>query len=206
MPAAAEPERDATVRQLVDGGNRLREHRGISVPGAVDEASALDLRGGESERGVRRERFETLVPRLHPAVLRDRRVGRVEVVPHGDPVEAVVLDTAPERLELRRGRVLKSCVDAKVHAEEPRAHAPRASNAPDRCGRGEPYSGRMLEVVTWPELRDPVLVLALSGWVDAGMAGAHASALLREHLGAARVFALLDLADLCDLHKTRPMV
>jgi len=64
----------------------------------------------------------------------------------------------------------------------------------------------MLEVVTWPELRDPVLVLALSGWVDAGMAGAHASALLREQLGAARVFARLDLSDLVDLQQTRPMV
>ena len=64
----------------------------------------------------------------------------------------------------------------------------------------------MLEVDAWPELRDPVLVLALSGWVDAGMAGAHASALLREQLGAARVFAHLDLSDLVDLQQTRPMV
>ena len=64
----------------------------------------------------------------------------------------------------------------------------------------------MLEVLTWPELRDPVMVVALSGWVDAGMAGAHASALLREQLGAARVFARLDLSDLVDLQQTRPMV
>jgi proteasome assembly chaperone (PAC2) family protein len=64
----------------------------------------------------------------------------------------------------------------------------------------------MLEVDVWPELRDPVLVLALSGWVDAGLAGAHASALLREQLAAARVFARLDLSDLVDLQQTRPMV
>jgi proteasome assembly chaperone (PAC2) family protein len=64
----------------------------------------------------------------------------------------------------------------------------------------------MLDVVSWPELRDPVLVVALSGWVDAGMAGAHASASLREQLGAARVFARLDLSDLVDLQQTRPMV
>jgi len=64
----------------------------------------------------------------------------------------------------------------------------------------------MLDVAAWPELRDPVLILALSGWVDAGMAGAHASALLREQLGAARVFARLDLSDLVDLQQTRPMV
>ena len=64
----------------------------------------------------------------------------------------------------------------------------------------------MLEVDVWPELRDPILVLALSGWVDAGMAGAQASSLLREQLGAARVFARLDLSDLVDLQQTRPMV
>jgi proteasome assembly chaperone (PAC2) family protein len=64
----------------------------------------------------------------------------------------------------------------------------------------------MLEVDVWPELRDPVLVLALSGWVDAGMAGAHSSALLREQLGAGRAFARLDLSDLVDLQQTRPMV
>ena len=64
----------------------------------------------------------------------------------------------------------------------------------------------MLDVAAWPELRDPVLVLALSGWVDAGMAGATASALLRDQLGAARAFARLDLSDLVDLQQTRPQV
>ena len=64
----------------------------------------------------------------------------------------------------------------------------------------------MLEVDTWPELRDPVLVVALSGWVDAGLTGANASALLREQLNAARVFARLDLAELVDLQQTRPTV
>lgn len=64
----------------------------------------------------------------------------------------------------------------------------------------------MLEVDTWPELRDPVMVVALSGWVDAGLTGANASALLREQLNAARVFARLDLAELVDLQQTRPTV
>jgi len=64
----------------------------------------------------------------------------------------------------------------------------------------------MLDVERWPELRDPVMIVSLTGWVDAGMAGAHASALLREQLGAARVFARLDLSDLVDLQQTRPMV
>ena len=159
---------------------------------------------------MRRQCFEALVARLHAAVLRDRRVGRVEVVPHRDPLEAMVLDATPQRLELGGGGVLKSCMDAEVHDREPRARVARASNAPFGVERGgvgaEPYSGRMLEVDVWPELRDPVLVLALSGWVDAGMAGAHSSALLREQLGASRAFARLDLSDLVDLQQTRPMV
>jgi hypothetical protein len=37
-----------------------------------------------------------------------------------------------------------------------------------------------IEVERWPELRDPVLVVALSGWVDAGLAGAGAAAVLTE--------------------------
>jgi proteasome assembly chaperone (PAC2) family protein len=72
--------------------------------------------------------------------------------------------------------------------------------------RARTYSGPVLEVETWPELRQPVLVVALSGWVDAGMAGSHAADLLREQLGAGRRFARLDLADLVDLQQTRPDV
>ena len=71
---------------------------------------------------------------------------------------------------------------------------------------GRTYHGGVLEVETWPELRQPVLVVALSGWVDAGLAGANASALLREQLGAGRRFARIDLADLVDLQQTRPDV
>ncbi|MEI8001651.1 MAG: PAC2 family protein [Actinomycetes bacterium] len=64
----------------------------------------------------------------------------------------------------------------------------------------------MLDVDTWPDLRDPVLVLALSGWVDAGSTGALAADRLREQMVASRVFARLDLADLVDLQQTRPEV
>lgn len=64
----------------------------------------------------------------------------------------------------------------------------------------------MLEVETWPELRQPVLVVALQGWVDAGMAGSQAADTLREQLGSARRFARLDLSDLVDLQQTRPEV
>jgi proteasome assembly chaperone (PAC2) family protein len=64
----------------------------------------------------------------------------------------------------------------------------------------------LLDVDTWPELRDPVLVVNLSGWVDAGIAGAGAVAVLSEQLDAKRVFGRIDLADLMDLQQTRPTV
>jgi proteasome assembly chaperone (PAC2) family protein len=64
----------------------------------------------------------------------------------------------------------------------------------------------LLDVGTWPELRDPVMVVNLSGWVDAGVAGAGAVAVLSEQLDAKRVFGRIDLADLMDLQQTRPTV
>jgi predicted ATP-grasp superfamily ATP-dependent carboligase len=64
----------------------------------------------------------------------------------------------------------------------------------------------VLDVHTWPVLRTPVLVLVLTGWVDAGGAGASAAEALAEQLGAARVFARYDLSDLVDLQQTRPTV
>ncbi|HEY7107291.1 MAG TPA: PAC2 family protein [Acidimicrobiia bacterium] len=64
----------------------------------------------------------------------------------------------------------------------------------------------LLEVDTWPELRDPVLVVNLSGWIDGGMAGAGAVAVLSEQLDARREFGRIDLSDLMDLQQTRPTV
>jgi len=64
----------------------------------------------------------------------------------------------------------------------------------------------VLNVDRWPELRDPVLLLALSGWVDAGLAGAGAVATIVEQLASGRRFAQLDLHDLADLQQTRPTV
>ncbi len=64
----------------------------------------------------------------------------------------------------------------------------------------------LLDVDTWPELRDPILVVTLSGWIDAGMAGAGAVAVLSEQLEAKRAFGRIDLADLMDLQQTRPTV
>ena len=63
----------------------------------------------------------------------------------------------------------------------------------------------MLTITSRPELRDPLMVLALSGWVDAGLAGAGTIAALREQLGAATEFATIDLGDHMDLQQTRPV-
>ncbi len=64
----------------------------------------------------------------------------------------------------------------------------------------------MLEVERWPDLDDAVLVVALSGWVDAGMAGAGAAAVLAAQLEGGRSFATVPLADHADLQQTRPTV
>jgi proteasome assembly chaperone (PAC2) family protein len=64
----------------------------------------------------------------------------------------------------------------------------------------------VLELDALPQLRDPVLVVALAGWVDAGFAGSGSVAFLREQLDAAREFGRIDLADLMDLQQTRPTV
>lgn len=64
----------------------------------------------------------------------------------------------------------------------------------------------MIEIDTLPQLRDPVLVVALTGWVDAGLAGSGSVAFLQEQLDAARTFGRIDLGDLMDLQQTRPTV
>jgi proteasome assembly chaperone (PAC2) family protein len=64
----------------------------------------------------------------------------------------------------------------------------------------------VLDVDRWPDLRDPVLIVALSGWVDAGLAGAGAVAVLSEQLESVRAFGRVDLTELVDLQQTRPSV
>ncbi len=48
------------------------------------------------------------------------------------------------------------------------------------------------------------MVVSLSGWVDAGMAGAGTVAALREQLVDADEFTAIDLSDHMDLQQTRP--
>ena len=64
----------------------------------------------------------------------------------------------------------------------------------------------MLAIEQWPELKDPVMVVSFTGWVDGGLAGAGAAAVLLEQVEAARVCATLDLAEVVDLQQTRPTV
>jgi proteasome assembly chaperone (PAC2) family protein len=64
----------------------------------------------------------------------------------------------------------------------------------------------MIDIDALPQLRDPVLVVALSGWVDAGLAGGGTVAVLQEQLESVRTFGRLDLSDLMDLQQTRPTV
>ena len=64
----------------------------------------------------------------------------------------------------------------------------------------------MLTVERWPELRDPVMVYAFAGWVDAGHVGAGTMAWLAEQFEAGRRCATLYLTDLLALLPGRPTV
>jgi proteasome assembly chaperone (PAC2) family protein len=64
----------------------------------------------------------------------------------------------------------------------------------------------MLDVETLPSLREPVLVVTLTGWVDAGEAGQLAATLLAAQLEGARAFGRYALDEIVDLQQTRPTV
>src|SRR4051794_13507073 len=76
------------------------------------------------------------------------------------------------------------------------------------CRPGPPDASRrvrgVLTVDHWPELTNPLLVVALTGWVDAGLAGAGTLSALEEQLPATDEFATIDLTDHMDLQQTRP--
>ena len=63
----------------------------------------------------------------------------------------------------------------------------------------------MLSVERWPELAEPLFVLALTGWVDAGGAGAGAIGALAEQLAGPQTFGSIDVSELADLQQTRPV-
>ena len=62
----------------------------------------------------------------------------------------------------------------------------------------------MLAVDRWPSLDRPLFVVALAGWVDAGVAGSGAANALVDLLQDQDEFARYDLSDLLDLQQTRP--
>ena len=70
--------------------------------------------------------------------------------------------------------------------------------------RVRPYAAHVLDVTHWPDLDVPVMVLAFSGWVDAGLAGAGAMGVLYDQLRDVDDFATIDLTDHMDLQQTRP--
>ena len=69
-----------------------------------------------------------------------------------------------------------------------------------------PYSDPMLAIEQMPELNDPVMVVSFTGWVDGGLAGAGAAAVLVDGMSSTRTCARLDLGDYLDLQQTRPTV
>jgi predicted ATP-grasp superfamily ATP-dependent carboligase len=64
----------------------------------------------------------------------------------------------------------------------------------------------VLAIEKVPQLTDPVLVVNLTGWVDGGLAGAGAAALVADSLGSPQTCARFDLAEYVDLQQTRPTV
>jgi len=63
----------------------------------------------------------------------------------------------------------------------------------------------VLNVEHWPEPSEPLLVIALTGWVDAGGAGNGAMAALVDQLADRVEFGSIDVAMLADLQQTRPI-
>jgi len=68
------------------------------------------------------------------------------------------------------------------------------------------YGGRVLSIEQMPQLDDPVMIVSFTGWVDGGLAGAGAAAVLVDGLSSSRTCARFDLAEYVDLQQTRPTV
>ena len=61
------------------------------------------------------------------------------------------------------------------------------------------------ELVRWPDVTDPVLVLFLDGWIDAGIGGAGAMAHLLQEMDTSLV-ATFDVESLIDYRSRRPVM
>lgn len=61
------------------------------------------------------------------------------------------------------------------------------------------------EIVAWPDVSEPALVVALEGWIDAGFAAAGAMTHLRSSIDSS-VIATFDVEELVDLRSRRPVM
>ena len=111
-PAGAEADLGPPARQVVDGGGRLGQHPGVAVAGRCRPGSRSAPGSSARQRSVDRHRLVALVA---------AEVRRVEVVPHGDGVEAEVLGTAPQLGQLRHRRVLAPMCTPNVVTVPPRS-------------------------------------------------------------------------------------
>jgi proteasome assembly chaperone (PAC2) family protein len=73
------------------------------------------------------------------------------------------------------------------------------------AGTGYPAGMSLVELRERPELRDPFLVVHLTGWTDAGMAGQTSAVFLRARWNARRL-AAFDSDELIDYRARRPVV
>jgi len=64
----------------------------------------------------------------------------------------------------------------------------------------------VLSIEQMPQLDNPVMVVSFTGWVDGGLAGAGAAAVLVDAMASSRTCARFDLAEYVDLQQTRPTV
>ena len=64
----------------------------------------------------------------------------------------------------------------------------------------------MLSIEQMPQLDNPVMVVSFTGWVDGGLAGAGAAAVLVDAMASSRTCARFDLAEYVDLQQTRTTV
>ena len=112
------------------------------------------------------------------------------VVGAEERVEAELLGELRDREELVVGRaLLRFGEDPQFHA---RGRYPASRD--EAVGDGAVITlPQVLSVERWPELSEPLMVIALAGWVDAGGAGAGAMSALAEQLEDAETFGTIDL-------------
>src|SRR5262249_53329409 len=150
VPTGAESELDASVAHGVGLRNLDRERAREPERDRCDERAQTDARGLAPDR---REG--------HPRVGRTRSRGAVadplEMIGTEERVEAEPFGGLRDAEQLFVGRALLG------FSEDTQSHAARNVVLGSRTMPG------VLTVDHWPELRQPVMVVALSGWVDAGI-------------------------------------